>query len=186
MSNAIKQQLRAQYLTVLKNISSEEKAQWDASIFEQFANSEYFKRADTVALYVSLPYEVATTKIIDFLLANNKKVALPRIQDQDLVFYYINSTEDLIVDNQWMIQQPKEANQIAENKDFDLIILPLVAFNQKYYRLGHGKGYYDRFLTKTALKALKLVLAYQVQEISLDVFFVDSWDVKFDALITNV
>ncbi|MBE4704050.1 5-formyltetrahydrofolate cyclo-ligase [Spiroplasma platyhelix] len=185
MSSEIKQQLRMQYLKILKNIDSKQKEQWDGSILQQFINSKYFHEANTIALYFSLPYEVETTKIIKILLENKKKVALPRMTEQNLVFYYINSLDELVVDNQWEIHQPKDTNQVVETKDLDLIILPLLGFNKKNYRLGHGRGYYDRFLSTPNFKALKLALAYKIQEIQLDVFFVDNWDVTFDALITN-
>lgn len=186
MSSEIKKQLRLQYLKSLKNVSQEQKKQWDESIFQQFVKSEYFHDYDTIALYFSLPYEVDTIRIIEFLLTNNKKVALPRMADQTLVFYYINSLDDLVVDNQWQIKQPKSSNQVADVKELELIILPLVGFNEKKYRLGHGKGYYDRFLVNANFKALKLVLAYKIQEIPLDIFFADAWDVNFDAVITNI
>lgn len=185
MAKDFKQEIRKEYLKKLKSLASEQKALWDESIFQQFISSKYFFENRTIALYYSLPYEVDTLKLIRFLLANKKKVVLPRMVAKNLVFYYIKSLDDVVVDNQWAIHQPRETNQVAKVSDLDLIILPLVGFNQKYYRLGHGQGYYDRFLSSDNLKATKLVLAYQMQEIPLDMFFVDNWDVPFDTLITN-
>lgn len=185
MSSEIKQELRMKYLKLLKGIDPKEKKQWDQNIFQQFINSKYFHAYETFALYFSLSYEVETLKLINFLLENKKKVALPRMENQNLVFYYINGLDDLVLDNQWGIRQPKITNQIVKVRDLELIILPLVGFNKKNYRLGHGQGYYDCFLSDPNFKGLKLVLAYQIQEIPLDVFFVDQWDVPFDALLTN-
>ncbi|MGL5268485.1 MAG: 5-formyltetrahydrofolate cyclo-ligase [Spiroplasma sp.] len=185
MSKEIKQKLRNKYLKILKDISFEQREQWNESIFQQFSSSSYFQDYHVFALYYSLPYEVDTIKIIEFLLENNKKVALPRMSNQNLEFYYINSLSELVVDNPWNIFQPKNSNKIAKVKDLDLIVLPLVAFNKNYYRLGHGKGYYDRYLSKSNLKTLKLVLAYKIQEIASDVVFLDDWDVPFDVIITN-
>lgn len=185
MAKNFKQKIRQEYLKKLKGLTSKQKALWDESIFQQFISSKYFFEARTIALYYSLPYEVDTLKLIKFLLENKKKVALPRMVAKNLVFYYIKSLADVVVDNQWNLHQPRETSQIVKVTDLDLIILPLVGFNQKRYRLGHGQGYYDRFLISDNLKATKLVLAYQMQEIPLNVFFVDNWDVPFDALITN-
>lgn len=185
MANEIKKELRKEYLQILKNISQTEKTQWDENIFQQFTTSEYLQQYQTFALYFSLPYEVDTIRIINFLLKEKKQVALPRMKDSELQFYFINSLDDVVIDNQWKIGQPKDTNSIVKVADLDLIIVPLVAFNQKKYRLGHGKGYYDRFLSNPECKAFKLGLAYQVQEIANDVFFVDNWDIPFDAIITN-
>lgn len=185
MNQEIKQKLRIQYLDKLKNISDVAKKQWDTNIYQQFINSKYFQNYHTIALYFPLPYEVNTITIIKRLLDANKKVALPRINDQGLEFYYINNLNDLIIDNKWNIFQPKITNQIAQIADFDLIIIPLIAFNQKHYRLGHGKGYYDHYLSNPNFKGFKLALAYKIQEIFSDRIFWDNWDIPFDAIIVN-
>lgn len=185
MNKNIKQQLRSKYLQILKAIKPNDKKQWDQEIYQQFINSKYFTNNQVFALYYSLPYEVNTIKIITALLAAKKKVALPRINGNNLDFFYINHLSDLVIDNQWKIYQPLTTSHNVNINDLDVIILPLVAFNHDYYRIGHGKGYYDHFLSDHNLKALKLVLAYQVQEISEKIEFVNNWDIAFDVLITN-
>lgn len=184
-NKVIKKELRNKYLKALKNIDSKQKKEWDESIFQQFINSKYFKNYQVFALYVSFSYEVDTFKIIKYLLEHNKKVALPRMENENLEFYYINSLSDLVIDNQWNIYQPKKNNKVAKIKELELIVVPLIAFNQNYYRLGYGKGYYDRFLSNTNFKALKLVFAYKIQKIPNDIFFIDKWDINFDSIITN-
>ncbi|MDQ7983198.1 MAG: 5-formyltetrahydrofolate cyclo-ligase [Spiroplasma sp.] len=185
MSQDIKQQLRKKYLQILKNITPGQKKQWDEAIYQTFINSKYFANNQIFALYYSLPYEVNTTKIITALLNAQKKVVLPRMKDNNLEFFYINSLSDLIVDNQWKIYQPKIDSQIADLTKIDLIILPLVAYNSNYNRIGHGQGYYDRFLGNSDFSAVKLVLAYKVQKITEKLNFNDNWDISFDILITN-
>lgn len=185
MNKDIKQQLRTKYLQILKNINFNEKKQWDKEIFQQFINSKYFTNNQVFALYYSLPYEVNTIRIITTLLKANKKVALPRINGDNLNFFYINSLSDLVVDNQWKIYQPKIGSQNVNITNIDVIVLPLIAFNSDYYRIGHGKGYYDQFLVKVGFKGIKLVLAYKVQKITEKVKFANNWDIIFDDLITN-
>lgn len=185
MNNNIKQQLRNKYLQILKSINANDKKQWDEEIYQQFINSKYFTNNQVFALYYSLPYEVNTIKIITTLLAAKKKVALPRMNGNNLDFFYIDSLSDLVVDNQWKIYQPKIDSQNVNIINIDVIILPLIAFNSNYYRIGHGKGYYDQFLSKNNFKGLKLVLAYKVQKITEKIAFVNNYDVAFDVLITN-
>lgn len=185
MNQSIKKELRAKYLKTLKNINPIKKKQWDENIFQQFIASTYFQQCDVFGLYFSLPYEVDTVKIIKILLENKKKVALPRMKNQNLEFYYISSLNDLIADNQWNILQPKENMKQVVIEDLEVIVLPLVAFNKNYDRLGHGRGYYDRYLSDSNFKALKLIFAYRIQEIPLDIVFADSWDIKFNNIITN-
>lgn len=184
MNKKIKVELRKKYLKILKELNSEQKKQWDDIIFQKFINSSYFKKYNVFGIYFSLSYEVDTVRIIEFLLANNKKVALPRINGQDLEFCYINSISDLLIDNKWNIYQPKKNCQVVNNKDLEIIILPLVAFNKNKQRLGHGAGYYDRFL-HNSVNFFKLALAYKIQEISSNIIFCDNWDIMFDDIVTN-
>lgn len=185
MNKDIKQQLRIKYLQILKNINSNDRKQWDEEIYQQFINSKYFTNNQVFALYYSLPYEVKTIKIITTLLSAKKKVVLPRMNRDKLDFFYLNSLDDLVVDNQWKIYQPKIDNQKVDASKIDIMILPLVAFNKDYYRIGHGKGYYDQFLSSNNFHGLKLVLAYKVQKITEKSDFVTDWDIAFDTLITN-
>ncbi len=185
MNKNSKQQLRNKYLQILKDINANDKRQWDEEIYQEFINSKYFTNNQVFALYYSLPYEVNTIKIITTLLKANKKVVLPRMNGNNLDFFYIDSLSDLVIDNQWKIYQPKVDSKIVNIANIDVIILPLVAFNKDYYRIGHGKGYYDQFLSKNNFKALKLVLAYKVQKITEKIEFINNWDIAFDVLITN-
>ena len=64
-------------------------------------------------------------------------------------------------------------------KDLDVILVPVVGFFGTY-RMGYGKGYYDRYLSKSS--ALKIGVAFDVQEVEFDV---KPTDVKLDMIITE-
>ena len=66
-----------------------------------------------------------------------------------------------------------------EIKDLDVILVPVVGFFGTY-RMGYGKGYYDRYLSKSS--ALKIGVAFDVQEMEFDV---KPTDVKLDMIITE-
>ena len=68
---------------------------------------------------------------------------------------------------------------ICEEKDLNVILVPVVGFFDTY-RLGYGKGYYDRYLKDSS--ALKIGIAFDVQEIKFDV---KPTDVKLDMIITE-
>ena len=68
---------------------------------------------------------------------------------------------------------------IHEEKDLDVILVPVVGFF-KTYRMGYGKGYYDRYLKNSS--ALKIGLAFDVQEM---VFDVKPTDIELDMIITE-
>ena len=66
-----------------------------------------------------------------------------------------------------------------EVKDLDVILVPIVGFFGTH-RMGYGKGYYDRYLSKSS--ALKIGVAFDVQEVEFDV---KPTDVKLDMIITE-
>ncbi len=78
------------------------------------------------------------------------------------------------------IAEPSKGTPV-DPKDLDVILVPLVAFDEALHRLGHGKGYYDRFLQKT--QALKIGIAYEVQK-EKDIPVTDE-DVPMDLIITE-
>ena len=69
-----------------------------------------------------------------------------------------------------------------EPDEVDLVIVPLVAFDENGNRIGHGGGYYDRFLKKYP-RAKKIGLAYELQKI--DEVPAEPHDVPLDAVITE-
>ena len=84
--------------------------------------------------------------------------------------------------NRYGIPEPDPAHSIKLAKeDIDVIIVPCVGFNEKKQRLGHGGGYYDRYLKDC--KALKIAVAFEAQK--LDSEFAEENDVPVDLIITE-
>ncbi|MBQ8764550.1 MAG: 5-formyltetrahydrofolate cyclo-ligase [Clostridia bacterium] len=104
-----------------------------------------FVTAKTVFCYVSAHGEVDTYGLIQELL-KDKKVLAPYCinEDGDMIACPINSLEDL-KEGKFKIPEPKSPEEFPKEK-IDFVIVPGVAFDKNGYRLGYGKGYYDRFL----------------------------------------
>lgn len=133
-----------------------------ATVSEYFLNSEEYKRAPEIFAYMAMPDEINLSIIINKALEDGKKVAVPRmIPDScEMDFYYINSlTDSFTTDNQYHISEPSaecpkvDALHISGNSIF---LCPGLAFNLEGARLGRGKGYYDRYLSR--MKGENLVL----------------------------
>lgn len=113
-----------------------------------FMQQDDWKQAKTIALTVSRFPEVETAPLIAAALAENKKVALPRInmKERTMAFFYITSTAEL-VENKYGLFEPKpEESCLALPDELELIVVPGVAFTKTGKRLGLGGGFYDRFL----------------------------------------
>ena len=110
-------------------------------------------------------------------MKNGKKVAVPKCEGNDIVFYYINSLEDL-EEGSFGILEPK-INEAVNDFDSSICIIPGVAFDNDKNRIGYGRGFYDRFLENYA--GIKIGLAYK--ECICDKIDVSENDIKMDKVI---
>lgn len=179
--NAKKKEIREKYLAIRKNIiNREEKTK---EIVDRLLNDSTYQKANTIALFKSFNFEVDTNSIIDISLSNNKVVALPRIEQDEIVFYKINS-KSILVKNKYKIEEPisKKDNYI-EKENIDLVIVPGLCFDRSGNRLGYGKGFYDRFLSGTSIRTIAICFDEQLLDEGL--LPASNSDVKIEEIITN-
>ena len=109
-----------------------------------------YQAADTVLTYVSKDSEPDTFRIIKRAWRDGKKVAVPRCIDNtcEMTFYYITSFKQL-ASGSFGVMEPKPAQCQPWEGDGQgsICIVPGMAFDCEGFRLGYGKGYYDRFLS---------------------------------------
>ena len=140
-----KNELRKKYLNIRKSVCDKDtKAH---IIFSKIIELDDYKKASTIGLYMSLDNEVSTKELISFSIKQGKAVALPRVIDNDLVFYKIESLDNL-VKSDFGVLEPV-TGIIVDKGDIDLIIVPGICFDTFGNRIGFGKGFYDRYLDNT-------------------------------------
>ena len=175
-----KRLLRKKYKVIRDLVADKKKLSDDISLLA--LGSEFYKNAETVLVYSSSASEADTTMIINKALADNKRVALPKCSDKNgnMKFYYIESLWDL-AEGMYEISEPvtdKEASSFGENS---LCFVPGLSFDREGFRLGYGKGYYDRFLMNFPGKTAGLCY----EECLADFLPRDEFDIKVDFIITN-
>lgn len=116
---------------------------------------EAYNKALTIAGYYSIGSEVKTGRIIQEILTDGKTFALPRVEGDGLVFCNVKSFDDL-EKGEFGIMEPKKDCPAIER--FDVILVPTVAATDSGQRLGYGRGYYDRFLSK--IDSITIALTY--------------------------
>ena len=107
-------------------------------------------------------------------------ISLPIIKDNfEMEFYKYNTNDPLYV-NKYGIPEPVKKNKIKPN----ILLVPLVAFDNKLNRLGYGGGFYDRFIQKVSkFKIIKIGLAFSFQEVKK--IPAEKFDKKLDFIITE-
>jgi 5-formyltetrahydrofolate cyclo-ligase len=106
--------------------------------------------------------EVPTDQIMSYLEFRNPglHICVPKadLNTGQLESYIIDEETDFIK-NEYNIFEPADG-ELIESEKIDLILVPLLAFDEKGHRVGYGKGFYDRFLSQCRTDALKIGLSY--------------------------
>ncbi len=144
----LKTRLREQYRAVRANMALEERADCDRRIAETVRKLWQYRDCRLVLTYVSTAIEVDTRQIINQALADGKRVAVPRCvpNTRNMEFYYIESLDDLSAGTFGVLEPLPNPQNLVTDFSCSLCIIPAFCYDFGGYRLGYGKGYYDRFL----------------------------------------
>lgn len=144
-----KNALREKYKQIRREMPTELKRQRDEKIMHKLTALPVYKSCDTVLTYVSTEIEVGTQGIIERAFADGKRVAAPRCVKgtRDMVFYEIRSFADLEAGSFSVYEPVPERCRPVRSLRRAICIVPALAYDRYGYRLGYGKGYYDRFLS---------------------------------------
>lgn len=146
----IKKNLRAQYRQFRERLAPEQKLRLDSSIQSRLLALPEYAKSGIVFTYVSKPIEVDTIALIEAALANRKRVAVPRclMETYQMEFYEICSAKDLESGSFGVLEPIPSKGRLVTDFSGGLCIVPGLSFDAQGYRLGYGKGYYDRFLAE--------------------------------------
>lgn len=121
----------------------------DKALAANVARLRQYAACHTVLVYVSTPSEIDTFGIISRCLADGKKVAVPRCipNTRDMEFHYIESVDQL-APGAFGVLEPSAQMPVFDLNDCDgvLMLLPALVADHFGFRLGYGKGYYDRYM----------------------------------------
>lgn len=171
-----KEFLRKKYKEKRDNIKN--KVTKDNLIYQKVINNKDILSSKTLLIYISINSEVDTTKIINYFL-NTKNIAVPKIIDNNMYFCYVKNLNEL-TSGKYNIPEPTNENIVT---DFDnaICIVPGICYDKENYRVGYGKGYYDRFLSKNKIKTIGLCY----KECMIEKIDNDKYDYKIDEVITD-
>lgn len=137
----------------------------DAKIAAAVTENDAFRHAKAVFCYVSVAGEPDTAPVIEAALAAGKQVAVPRCLGKGIMeAVLIKSRADLTTAGKYGIPEPAEGLPVIGPADLDLLLIPCVACTKGRARLGHGMGYYDRFMEKAGGTSMALCYAQLLQE----------------------
>lgn len=144
-----KQELRKEIRNRKRQFSQDQLGELSLSAISKLRKHPKVMAAHTLLLYYSLPDEVNTHEWIDELVAEGKRVLLPVVvNDKDMVIREYTGKHDLAEGSFHIMEPIGKLFPIEKYPEIEVAIIPGMSFDDTGHRLGRGKGYYDRFLTK--------------------------------------
>lgn len=174
----MKKELRKRFLKVRNGFSSEYVENISEKILEKLEQLSIFQEAQAVFIYVHFGTEIITTKLIEKYL-HKKKIYVPKIVGTDMKLVEIKSLTEL-KKGYFDILEPI-SNSFYEGK-VDLVVTPSVVFAKDGYRIGYGKGYYDKYFSK---KMYKNSIGLSYHKLLQDKVPTDKYDIKVDYVLTE-
>jgi 5-formyltetrahydrofolate cyclo-ligase len=179
-----KKAVRAMLKSRIEGISAKKKREKSGLACNGVLESEEFRKAKVVMAYLSTPDEVDTTMIIEAAWELGKVVLAPKIlwKTREMIPVMIRSLEKDLVEAKLGIREPKSQSPYLENR-IDLILVPAMGFCEDGDRIGHGMGFYDRFLAMISGHAVSCGVGFEEQV--LEKLPREEWDMRLDMIVTD-
>ncbi len=181
-----RQEIRQQVRHLRRAMTDEQQAQAAEQLAELALNYAPLSAARNLALFLSVDGELNTRPLIARLWHLKKAVYLPVLHPfspGNLLFLRYSPDTPLIPNKLRIPEPPLDIRQLITLDQLDLMLVPLVAFDQHGQRLGMGGGFYDRTLQNWRQHGfLPVGLAHDCQQV--DSLPVAEWDVPLPAVMT--
>ncbi|EGL37806.1 5-formyltetrahydrofolate cyclo-ligase [Oribacterium sp. oral taxon 108] len=153
-----KKVLREQVKELRAHFTGEEMEKANVEMQTRLLLFPYFQSAESIFCYVSMDNEPSTGEILSTAFSSGKSVYVPRClpgKERIMEAVEIHAWDDLKKGTMGILE-PKKEIKGTDRKDFSLMLIPCLATDRRGGRLGHGAGYYDRFLEGAVGKKLCL------------------------------
>lgn len=176
--------LRQIMLNKRQSLSEAEIKRISDKIFNLFISLPLVKNSNYIMSYMPINNEVDVLPFNKWVLDSGKVLCLPKVKSlEEMDAIKINNLKNNLSKGSFGIMEPAPDNRMADCDKIDLIIVPGLAFDKIGNRIGHGKGYYDRFLSRCSKNTVLLGVAYSFQ--ILDNIPADDFDKRVNAVISE-
>ncbi len=185
-----RRELRRRFRKLRRALPHETRAANAEAITRHFFATGLALRAKRIGAYLSRPDgqdgEVDLTLLLERLFNIGKHIAVPAIRRRGSMEFYEYDPDETLLDNRFHIPEPHLNARHVTRISQDIILAPLVAFDESGVRLGMGGGYYDRYLGSICpmLRPLIIGMAHEAQRSRTPLPFA-AWDVRLDGVITE-
>lgn len=143
--------LRDKYKVLRKEFAKEQlKKEAELKIFQNVISSKSYKFCKSVLIFASLPDEPYTFQIAEKALCDQKPLYFPKVYKGGIMRFFKVDSLDMLKTGHFGVLEPEESadEYIYSERSVDLCLVPGLLYDASGHRLGYGRGYYDRFLSK--------------------------------------
>ena len=177
MKNQIRNEMKEKRRSMKKTAVAEK----SRKAAELFLNSDVYKSAKTIMLYMPLGNETNTEEIIKQAFADGKSLVLPVTDEESgAITPVVFEKSTVFQKGGFSIREPQN-HVVAEKAEIDVVVVPGIAFDRTGARVGFGKGCYDMFLC--GMDVMKVGYCFDFQ--LMDKIPADQHDIKMDFVVTE-
>lgn len=171
--------IRKSVAAAVAALTSSERQAAAFALGKQVLSLPWSGRPGVVAAYMPLPDEIDTLPLIAGLAGAGWKVVIPKVKGEEMEFYpYF---EESLVSGSWGIMEPETTLAPVSASEIDVMIVPGRAFTPLGDRLGRGKGFYDRYMSRDGFRARTVGVCFKCQ--IMTVLPVEPHDRKVDEVL---
>ena len=174
----MKKELRKKFILKRNMLTEKYRDFASKKILETLEKHEAFLQAEKIFIFVGFGTEIQTEILIKKWI-NKKELFVPKIENNTMHLIQITSWEDL-ERGHFGILEPKHSNYYTGK--IDLVITPSIVFDRNGYRLGYGKGYYDKYFS---LNNYDISIGLSYDKLLQETVPIDNHDKAVDIIITE-
>ncbi|MCM1253045.1 MAG: 5-formyltetrahydrofolate cyclo-ligase [Clostridium sp.] len=145
-----KRRVRKNILALRDILPYADRMQKSERIIRSLVKTELYKKADVILTYANYQSEVITALLIEQAITGKKRVYAPKVTGNEMDFYRISGLKSLTAGYKGILE-PQTTEPFDENTKYAqnaLMIMPGAVFDESRHRIGYGKGFYDRYLSR--------------------------------------
>lgn len=161
METVSKKSIRQTVRARISSMSEESKVSRSRDVCTKILNNSHIEQAQCIALYCALEDETDLSSLAQALKKSGKKVVIPRVSGLDMDFFQMQ--EGLMQKGSFGIAEPDPSATPCSESMIDVMIVPGRAFTTSGKRVGRGKGFYDRYISRKAFRAYTIGVCFAEQ-----------------------
>ena len=174
----LKKTLRKKFISKRNSLASDYRNSSTNTIFATLEEQNFFESSEKIFIYVGFGSEITTETFIKKWI-NKKQIFVPKIENGKMNLIHLKSWDEL-APGHFGVLEPTSSDYY-EGK-IDLVVTPSIVFDNNGYRLGYGKGYYDKYFSS---REYDISVGLSYHKLLQDNVPKEDHDIKVDVIITE-